>query len=96
MVYKGGLESIYTPLVAREYFSTLFRQRGVLRVDMFTYDIIGSFGASLGHGGEVEDTLRRILTLGRWSNLNTSVTIGTIAGVMQTCDEQTVRVSNDP
>lgn len=35
-IYRSSLESMFTPLVGKEYLSLLFRQRGVPSVDMFT------------------------------------------------------------
>jgi len=81
---KFNLERLYTPLVAKEYLSLLFRQRGIPSVDMFTSEIIGSFRRSVGLDPEVKDTLRRIVTLGKWSNHNMTVTMWTIEPVVAT------------
>lgn len=78
------LKSRYTPLIAKEYLSLLFRQRGIPSVDMFTSEIIGSFRRSVGLDATVSDTLRRIVTLGSWSNHNMTVTMWTIEPVIAT------------
>ncbi len=80
--FKHQLEMTYRPLVAKEYLSLLFRQRGVPSVDMFTSEIAGSIRTSLGHSANVDDTVRRILTLGTWSNPNCTVTMWTIEPVI--------------
>lgn len=80
--FKVALELKYPPLVAKEYLSLLFRQRGVPSVDMFTSEIVSSIRLSLGHSSEVSDTVRRILTLGTWSNTSCSVTMWTIEPVI--------------
>lgn len=80
--FKNMLEEKYPPLVAKEYLSLLFRQRGVPSVDMFTREIITSIRVSLGHSPDVSDNVRRILTLGTWSNPSCSVTMWTIEPVI--------------
>lgn len=82
--FKNKLEMIYPPMVAKEYLSLLFRQRGVPSVDMFTESIISSFRLSLGHSPEVTDTLRRIITLGKWSNTSMTIVAWTIEPVVAT------------
>ncbi|KAI6986060.1 hypothetical protein KC359_g8915 [Hortaea werneckii] len=79
---KLRLEQQLTPLVAKECLSLLFRQRGIPSVDIFTYDIISSFRRSMGLSPEVPDVLRRIVTLGKWSNSNMTVTMWTIEPVI--------------
>jgi len=78
------LENTYTNGISREYLSLLFRQRGIPSVDIFTYEIMSSFRRSMGFVPEVEDTLRRILSLERWSNGDTTVTMWTIEPVIAT------------
>jgi hypothetical protein len=80
--YMSRFLSQYPPLLAKEYMSLLFRQRGVPSVDMFTFEIINSFRSSLGFPQGAEDVLRRILILGKWRNSTTCVTMWTIEPVI--------------
>ncbi|KAK3109705.1 hypothetical protein LTR53_016751 [Teratosphaeriaceae sp. CCFEE 6253] len=81
---KFDLERLYTPLVAKEYLSLLFRQRGVSRVDTPTSQIVASFRRSVGLDPDLHDTVRRIVTLGKRTNHNIPVTMRTIEPVVAT------------
>lgn len=80
--YRDMIGRLNPPAVTKEYLSLLFRQRGVPSVDVFTHDISSSVRTSLGHDPAVDDVLRRILSLGTWSNHNCSVTMWTIEPVI--------------
>lgn len=82
--FKIMLDRAYRPMIAKEYLSVLFRQRGVPSIDMFTSEIIGSVRQALGFPPNVDDTLRRILVLGKWTNLDCSVTMWMIEPVIAT------------
>ena len=85
-MFKHRLESMYETRVAKEYLSVLFRQRGVPSVDMFTSEIMGLFRSCVGLDPGVGDTLRKIVTLGRWSNQSHALTMWTIEPVIaSTC-----------
>ncbi|KIW76786.1 hypothetical protein Z517_09230 [Fonsecaea pedrosoi CBS 271.37] len=73
--YKMTLNKIYRPMVAREYFSLLFRQRGSPSIDMFTSEIIKSVRQALGYNKLVTNTVTRILVLGKWTTSNCRITM---------------------
>ena len=83
-VQKIMLENKYANAVSKEYLSLLFRQRGVPSVDVFTYEIMSSFRTSMGFPGTVTDVIRRVLSIGRWSNGDATVTMWTIEPVIAT------------
>lgn len=82
MFWRDRLMKMYTPLVANEMLSLLFRQRGVPSVDCFTYEIIHGVRVALGFSDGPEDTLRRILKLGSWYTGEYSITMWTIEPVV--------------
>jgi hypothetical protein len=84
---KIKLESIYTPLVAKEYLSLLCHRGGVPSVDMFAETIISSFRTR--DSPNVPDTLRRVITLGKWSNMNTVIVAWTIEPAIATMSVMT-------
>ena len=80
--WRDRLLKMYTPLVANEMLSALFRQRGVPSVDCFTERIISSFRVAMGFPPGVEDTLRRILKIGKWATGEYSMTMWTMEPVI--------------
>ena len=80
--WRDRLLKMYTPLVANEMLSALFRQRGVPSVDCFTERIIPSFRVAMGFPPGVEDTLRRILKIGKWATGEYSMTMWTMEPVV--------------
>ncbi len=80
--WRDKLGKMYTPLVANEMLSALFRQRGVPSLDTYTKQIISSFRVAMGFSGAVEDTLRRILKIGKWNTGEYTLTMWTIEPVV--------------
>ncbi|RYP33002.1 hypothetical protein DL768_011113 [Monosporascus sp. mg162] len=76
-MFKAKLDSMYTPVIAKEHPPALMRQKGVPSLDWVTKSIISSFRSGLGCSPDVEGTLRKLLALSRWSTLDTSMTLWT-------------------
>lgn len=80
--FKNKLEEMYTPMVAKEYLSAIFRQRGVPSLDRYTKMSVGSFRAGFGCRPAVDGLLRKILTLGSWRSSSATVTLWTLEPVL--------------
>lgn len=80
--FKNNLEQIYTPMVAKEYLSALFRQRGIPSLDIYTKMIVDRFRAGFGVGGECEGTIRKIMILDTWRSPSATVSMWTLEPVL--------------
>lgn len=80
--FKTSLDEMYTPGIAKEYLSALFRQRGIPSLDMYTRSVISSFRLGMGCSEHVEGTIRKILVLGTWRTPDASVTMWTTEPVL--------------
>ena len=80
--FKKMLDSMFLPMTSMEYLSAIFRQRGVPCLDSFTAEVVGSFRRGLGFDPVVTGSLRKILSVARWSASESCVTMWLIEPVV--------------
>lgn len=79
---KNKLEEVYPPMIAKEYLSALFRQRGVPSLDIYTRMTVNAFRAGFGVEGECAGLIRKILVLDTWRSSSATVTLWTLEPVL--------------
>jgi hypothetical protein len=82
--YKNKLEEVYPPMIAKEYLSALFRQRGIPSLDIYTKMTVNAFRVGFGVGGECEGVIRKILVVDTWRSSSATVTMWTLEPVLST------------